>query len=53
MPFSPWTEKQDLPNIIKLIEEYKLRETVDPIQLTIKLLVPKNSLIVRTVSWNS
>ena len=46
MPFSPWTRKQDLPNIIRLIEEYKLRETVDPIQLTIKLLVPKNSLIL-------
>ena len=47
MPFSPWTEQNDLINIIKLIENYKLRETVDPIQLTIKLLVPKNSLILK------
>lgn len=53
MPFSPWTEKQDLPNIIKLIEEYKLRETVDPIQLTIKLLVPKNSLILNDPEINN
>ena len=48
MPFSPWTEKSDLVNIIKLIENYKLRETVDPIQLTIKLLIPKNSLILQS-----
>jgi radical SAM superfamily enzyme YgiQ (UPF0313 family) len=48
MPFSPWTEKLDLVNIIKLIENYKLRETVDPIQLTIKLLIPKNSLILES-----
>ena len=47
MPFSPWTEQNDLISIIKLIEKYKLRETVDPIQLTIKLLVPKNSLILK------
>ena len=53
MPFSPWTEKQDLPNIIKLIEEYRLRETVDPIQLTIKLLVPKNSLILNDPDINN
>ncbi len=46
MPFSPLANLQDLPNIIKLIESYKLRETVDPIQLTIKLLVPKHSLIL-------
>ena len=47
MPFSPWTEQNDLISIIKLIENYKLRETVDPIQLTNKLLVPKNSLILK------
>ena len=47
MPFSPWTEQNDLISIIKLIENYKLRETVDPIQLTIKLLIPKNSLILK------
>ena len=47
MPFSPWTRKNDLIDIIKLIENYKLRETVDPIQLTIKLLIPKHSLILQ------
>ena len=47
MPFSPWTNQNDLIDIIKLIENYKLRETVDPIQLTIKLLIPKNSLILQ------
>ena len=46
MPFTPWTETTDLHNIIKLIEKYQLRETVDPIQLTIKLLIPKHSLII-------
>ena len=47
MPFSPWTIQNDLIDIIKLIENYKLRETVDPIQLTIKLLIPKHSLILQ------
>ena len=46
MPFTPWTEVKDFVNIINLIENYKLRETVAPIQLTIKLLIPKNSLIL-------
>ena len=46
MPFSPWTNQNDLIDIINLIENYKLRETVDPIQLTIKLLIPKHSLIL-------
>ena len=47
MPFTPWTKVIDLHNIIKLIENNKLRETVDPIQLTIKLLIPKGSLIIQ------
>ncbi len=47
MPFSPWTELKDLSNIVELIEGYQLRETVDPIQLTIKLLIPKHSLIIQ------
>ncbi len=48
MPFTPWTEIEDLHNIISFIEKYQLRETVDPIQLTIKLLIPKNSLILNS-----
>ena len=52
MPFSPWTEIKDLINIINLIENYKLRETVAPIQLTIKLLIPKNSLILSSKEMN-
>ena len=46
MPFTPWTRLEDLHNIIELIENYELRDTVDPIQLTIKLLIPKHSLII-------
>ena len=46
MPFTPWTRLEDLCNIIELIENYELRDTVDPIQLTIKLLIPKQSLII-------
>ena len=52
MPFSPWTELNDLLNIVNLIEKYKLRETVDPIQLTIKLLIPKHSLIIKKPEIN-
>lgn len=52
MPFSPWTELNDLSNIVKLIEKYELRETVDPIQLTIKLLIPKHSLIIKKPEIN-
>ena len=52
MPFSPWTELNDLSSIVKLIEKYELRETVDPIQLTIKLLIPKHSLIIKKPEIN-
>ena len=52
MPFPPWTELNDLSNIVKLIEKYELRETVDPIQLTIKLLIPKHSLIIKKPEIN-
>ena len=45
--FFSMDKSNDLIDIIKLIENYKLRETVDPIQLTIKLLIPKNSLILQ------
>jgi len=48
MPFTPWTDPVDLVNIVSLIEDYELRETVDPIQLTIKLLVPKGSLMLKS-----
>ena len=47
MPFTPWTNTVDLINIVSLIEQYELRETVDPIQLAIKLLVPKGSLMIK------
>ena len=47
MPFTPWTNVVDLINIVSLIEHYELRETVDPIQLTIQLLVPKGSLMIK------
>ncbi|NNN19246.1 MAG: radical SAM protein [Acidimicrobiaceae bacterium] len=58
MPFTPWTDRASLIDLIEFLFDYELLESVDPVQLSIRLLVPLESLIL-TVSdteigpWNS
>ena len=44
LPFTPWTAMSDLVDMLYVMEEHDL--DVDPIQLTIRLLIPRNSLLV-------
>jgi hypothetical protein len=46
LPFTPWTDIGDLVDIFNLITENDLAESVDPVQLTLRLLVPEGSLLL-------
>ncbi len=46
LPFTPWTSLDDLRDMIWFLEEYDLTGNVDPVQLTIRLLIPKGSLLL-------
>ena len=46
MPFTPWTEAGDLRDIFDWVVENDLIGNVDPVQYTIRLLVPEGSLLV-------
>lgn len=47
MPFTPWTTGQDLQSILRFLDDYGLISSVDPVQLSIRLLVPEGSLLLR------
>jgi radical SAM superfamily enzyme YgiQ (UPF0313 family) len=46
MPFTPWTTREDVADVIRFVERHDLVGNVDPVQLTIRLLVPEGSLIL-------
>jgi radical SAM superfamily enzyme YgiQ (UPF0313 family) len=46
MPFTPWTEAQDLPMILQFLSDQDLMASVDPVQLSIRLLLPEGSLLL-------
>ena len=46
MPFTPWTEHGDVADVIRFVEDHDLVGNVDPVQLSIRLLVPEGSLIL-------
>jgi hypothetical protein len=46
LPFTPWTELQDLVDIFEFCERHDLWGSVDPVQLSIRLLIPKGSLLL-------
>ena len=45
LPFTPWTEFQDIFDILDFVAANDLVGNVDPIQYTIRLLVPRTSLL--------
>jgi hypothetical protein len=47
LPFLPWTTVQDVNDICDFIVEHDLVGSVDPVQLSIKLLVPRGSLMLQ------
>ena len=46
MPFTPWTTPRDVLEIVDFVAAHDLVANVDPIQYTIRLLVPEGSLLL-------
>lgn len=46
LPFTPWTDRQSLIELIEFIYDNNLVESVDPVQLSIRLLIPLDSLVL-------
>jgi radical SAM superfamily enzyme YgiQ (UPF0313 family) len=47
LPFTPWSTLGDYLELLDWIEDHDLVEAVDPVQLSIRLLVPPGSLLER------
>lgn len=45
LPFMPWTTPDDVVDIFRFIDAHDLAGATDPVQMAIKLLVPKGSLL--------
>ena len=46
MPFTPWTTPRDVLEIVDFVAAQDLVPNVDPVQYTIRLLVPEGSLLL-------
>ncbi len=46
MPFTPWTTPADVLDIVDFVAAHDLVANVDPVQYTIRLLVPEDSLLL-------
>jgi radical SAM superfamily enzyme YgiQ (UPF0313 family) len=46
LPFTPWTSPQDVLDILNFVVEHDLIANVDPVQYTIRLLLPEGSLLL-------
>ena len=46
LPFTPWTGPGDLAEIFEFLAHHDLLATVDPVQLSIRLLIPEGSLLL-------
>ncbi len=47
MPFTPWTTLEQLQDLLEFVAVHDLVGNVDPVQYTIRLLVPEGSLLLR------
>ena len=48
VPFTPWTTLPDYRELLDFIEDQALVEAVDPVQYSIRLLVPPGSLLLQS-----
>lgn len=46
LPFTPWTELNDLVDLMDFVAEHDLIGNVDPVHYSIRLLVPEDSLLL-------
>ncbi len=47
LPFTPWTALDDVADIVDFVAEHDLVGNVDPVQFTIRLLLPEGSLLLQ------
>ena len=45
LPFTPWTTLDDVVDLLDFVADHDLVANVDPVQYTIRLLVPEGSLL--------
>jgi radical SAM superfamily enzyme YgiQ (UPF0313 family) len=45
LPFLPWTRPNDLVHLVEFLDIHELWAATDPVQLSIKLLIPEGSLL--------
>jgi radical SAM superfamily enzyme YgiQ (UPF0313 family) len=46
LPYTPWTEPSDLPALFEFAVEHDLLEQIDPVQYTLRLLIPPGSALL-------
>ena len=46
LPFTPWTVRDDIVALLDFVAEHDLVASVDPVQYTIRLLLPEGSLLL-------
>jgi radical SAM superfamily enzyme YgiQ (UPF0313 family) len=51
--FTPWTTPQDYVEMMRQVEQYGMIEQVDPVQYTIRLLIPPHSAILTDANRNA
>src|SRR3954452_11073684 len=51
MPFTPWSTHEDVADIVRFVERHDLVGNVDPVQFSIRLLVPEGSLVLERDDW--
>ncbi len=47
LPFTPWSTRLDLVDLLDFAESADLVECIDPVQYSIRLLVPPGSLLLK------
>ena len=46
VPFTPWTALEDYRELLDFVESHQLVDAIDPVQYSIRLLVPPGSLLL-------
>ena len=46
LPFTPWTTRDDLVGLLDFVHEHDLVGSVDPVQYSVRLLLPRGSLLL-------
>jgi radical SAM superfamily enzyme YgiQ (UPF0313 family) len=48
VPFTPWTTLEDYRELLDFVESHELIDAIDPVQYSIRLLVPPGSLLLES-----